>query len=331
MLTTKDIVLYSGNISVTTRLLIGYFAASGGVSRTVTELVSIKGWSTSKIRRALAEAQIKGLVTSYDLHSFDPGRPELAYRLSFNAEQPDAGRCALGSNLAVELLSGRCGAPKRDLDCFVFVTLWFGATTNVLASVDLGLMEALGFSQQRVRRALRRLLKGGWIYPSGDDGDVPSTAVHYLLSIDKFNSVIRQQVFRLPAAAVNILAPGEWVKLYENIPPGVAILLASYSSWLFVTLFNEGIIGTDRFKTWVEKARSCDDSCDDPYVTYTLQSFSEITGCPICWSSYLNLFSSLNVSAELIRREGGERLNLAMAENDRVNRFSLVTINQRYA
>tara|TARA_Y100000296_G_scaffold45912_1_gene52649 strand:+ start:1397 stop:1975 length:579 start_codon:yes stop_codon:yes gene_type:complete len=192
-------------------------------------------------------------------------------------------------------------------------------------------MEALGFSKQRVRRALRRLLKGGWIYPSWDDGDVPSTAVHYLLSIDKFNSVIRQQVFRLPAAAVNILAPGEWVKLYENIPPGVAILLASYSSWLFVTLFNEGIIGTDRFKTWVEKAKSRDDSCDDPYVTYTLQSFSEITGCPICWSSYLNLFSSLNVSAELIRREDGERLNLAMAENDRVNRFSLVTINQRYA
>jgi len=326
MSTTKDIVLYAGNISVTTRLLMGYFAASGGVSRTVSELAFIKGWSTSKVRRALAEAQIEGLATSYDLHSFDPGRPELAYRLSFNAEQPNAGRCALGFDLAAELLSGRCGAPKRDLDCFVFVALCFGAKTNLLASVDLGLMEALGFSKQRVQRALRRLLKGGWIYPPGDDGNAPSTVVHYLLPLDKFNSVIRQQVFRLPAAVVNILAPGEWVKLYENTPPGVAMLLASFSSLLFVTLFNDGIIGTDRFKTWVEKAKSRDDSCDDPYVTYTLQSFSEITGCPICWSSYLNLFSSLNVDAELIRQNGGERLDLAMAENDRVNRFSLVTI-----
>lgn len=330
----KDFILQRGQLSIAARLLMGRLAACRTSSgHSTKELSVISSWSESKVRNVLSELQVTGSICAIEAPSFERGRPRVEYCLNVDSGQIFIEQHELGLSMVEQLLETRVNAPTKDLDCFLLVVLWLEAKVGTLWSeMSIELLQELGVSDKKVQGALGRLAEDGWFTLTNDDVSCDlSQARHYLLSLDKFKSVTREKLFRMPAALVNVLDADDWTKRDDQIEPSVAKQLVDLSSGLFVTLFNEGIMGTDRFQTWADQARSHDVSCDEPYITSSLESFTAITGSPISWPSYLNLFSSLNVSAECIRKGGGERLNLAMAEDSRNNRFSLVTINRRYA
>lgn len=326
-----------GQLSIAARLLLGRLAscrASGGHS--TKELSVISRWSESKVRTVLSDLEAIGLICAIEAPSFERGRPRVDYRLKINPEHIFVEQHELGLSMSEQLLGTRVNAPKKDLDCYLLVVLWLEAKVGTLWSeMSIELLQELGVSENKAQGALDRLAAGGWLNVTNDDAPCGlSKARFFLLSLDNFASVTQRKGIRLPAPPLNVLDADYWVKRGDEFEPDVARRLADLSSWLFITLYNEGIIGSDSFKTWADQARNLDDSGDAPYVVTLVETMMEsvdLLDFPDFWSSYLTLFSSLNVSAEYIRKQGFYRLNLVIAERPKVNLFALLTINQRYA
>ncbi|MBN58453.1 MAG: hypothetical protein CMI04_12245 [Oceanospirillaceae bacterium] len=325
MFTLREIILTNGKLSPPARLLLGQLVVRKMVrSYSVKELSALNRWSESKARSALRELLDVGLVGTVEVSSFDRGRPKLEYWLTPNLEQSTAEPNGFGPKIVEQLLCGRFKVPGRDLDLFVLVTLWLQVGRGTLWScLSSEITEVLNLKVGRVRGALNRLVSGNWIRPF----DVVDANSYYCLSLRNCRSIVQGKDVKLSAAVVNILDAEHWSRWDDEVEPRVARQLADYTSGLFVLLFNEGIMGTEGFSRWVDQARTRSDSCDAPHVVSSFDAFGDIPHLPISWSSYLNLFGALNVSAEHIRKQGVESLNLAIAERPKVNIFSLVTIN----
>ena len=325
MFTIREIILTNEKLSPAARLLVGQLVARKMVQGySAKELSALNRWSESKARGALRELLDVGLVGAVEVSSFDRGRPKVEYWLTPNLEQSTAEPNGFGPKIAEQLLCGRLKVPSRDLDLFVLVTLWLQVGRETLWScLSSEITEGLKLKVGRVRGALNRLVSENWIRPF----DAVDANSYYCLLLRNCKSIVQGKDVKLSAAVVNILDAEHWSRWDDEVEPKVARQLADYTSGLFVTLFNEGIIGTEGFSKWVDQARTRSDSCDAPHVASSFEAFGDIPHLPISWSSYLTMFSSLTPAAEHVRKQGFDSLNLAMAEDGKVNRFSLVTIN----